>query len=85
MKYDIGKWNYVTHQYDPYEVPKDKVLRTYSNDMNEVINCASCFKEIRYGNGYTSRVLHTHFGIGFGVCSECYDNEREEERKYKNG
>lgn len=71
----MEKWNYKTHNYDPYEVPIDWNCKTYSEDMNEIINCASCGRKIRYGNCYTSKEIHTSVGFGYGVCSKCYEKE----------
>lgn len=72
MQRDIGKWNYETHEYDPYMPNPDWKLKLYSQDMDEPINCASCGKEMTYGEGYSSEELHNHIGFGYPVCEECY-------------
>ena len=35
------------------------------------------------GDTYTSREIHTQFGMGFGVCGECYEHEWARELKAK--
>jgi hypothetical protein len=83
MNIDIQKWNYKTHQYDPYEVPENVTLVIYSIDMDLPINCAACFKPMTYGVGYTSRTLHNHVGFGYPVCEEDYEKEVEAEKASK--
>lgn len=51
--------------------------------MGEVITCAECKKKMLYGDGYTSRKIHTVNGIGYMVCKQCYDKEYEEEKRYR--
>ena len=69
------KWNSKTREYEPYYVADDKVLKTYSENMNEIVNCCQCLKEIRIGDGYTSMEVHTSIGFGFCVCEECFQEE----------
>ena len=59
------KWNYETHKYDDYLVPSDKILKTYSDNMDEIVNCCQCLKEMKFGEGYTSKEVHTPV-LGFG-------------------
>ena len=80
----IGKWNYEKHDYEPYEVPNNKILKTYSTNMEEVVNCCQCLKEMKFGDGYTSMEVHTNIGFGYCVCEECYNKEWERRKKYKN-
>lgn len=69
------KWNYDTRKYEPFEVPDGVKLSTYEKDLNAKINCCQCFKEITYGEGYTSLEVHTSVGFGYIVCGNCYDDE----------
>jgi hypothetical protein len=71
----VGKWNYEARDYDPYTIPDDWHTPLLSNDMDEVINCASCGKRVRFGECYTSKVIHAKLGFGYSVCSECHDKE----------
>lgn len=71
---DIGKWNYETKTYDPYTPPEGNIV-LYSEDMDELINCAQCGKELSFGEGYTSKEIHTSVGFGYPVCTDCYDQE----------
>lgn len=80
----LRKWNYEKREYDPYEVPDDWIVKTYSNDMDEIINCPHCGRKIRFGDGYTSIEIHTQFGMGFSVCEDCMEAEWERRRKCTN-
>lgn len=54
-------------------------LKIYSEDMNEIVNCANCGKEIKFGNGYTSLRHFSNSGVfGLPVCKDCYHDELEE-------
>ena len=77
----LKKWNYKSKKYDDYEVPDDWKCKTYSNDMEEVVNCPHCGMAITFGSGYTSREIHTEFGFGYTVCPECYKAEWEREKE----
>lgn len=78
----LRKWNYETHEYDPYEIPDEwnVPLTTY---LDEIVNCPHCGKELKYGETYTSKEIHNNVGFGYGVCSECYEEEWERRRKYR--
>lgn len=71
----IGKWNYKTHSYDDYSIPKNWNVKLFTTDMDEIVNCASCGKELKFGDAYTSKEIHNKFGLGFAVCEECYNKE----------
>ena len=46
--------------------------------MDEIVNCCQCLKEMKFGEGYTSKEVHTPvLGFGYCVCSECYEKEME--------
>ena len=75
----LRKWNYKTHEYDHYEVPDEWNVSAFEADMDTIVNCAECGKLITFGQGYTSRKIHTFFGMGYVVCKDCYDKEIEEE------
>ena len=76
----LKKWNWKTREYDPYEIPDDWNVKTYSNDMDEIINCPHCGRKIAFGDCYTSREIHTKHGFGYSVCGDCYAREWERER-----
>lgn len=77
---NIQKWNHKLRAYEPYKVPEGIRIALYCSDMNEIVNCAQCFKSMRYGDCFTSREVHTNVGLGYAVCEECYDKEWERER-----
>lgn len=78
----MGKWNYETHEYDLYETPIEWNVKCVGVDMDEIVNCAACGRELKYGDCYTSKELHTGGGIGYGVCWDCYQKEWERREKY---
>lgn len=75
----VRKWNHKTREYDPYELPEG--ASCYEDDMEKVVHCAQCGREVPFGDCYTSREVHTRGGFGYGVCRECYEQEWERERK----
>lgn len=80
---ELNKWNWNKREYEPYVIPDGWNVKTYSNDMDEIVNCPHCGKKLSYGDTYTSREIHTQFGMGFGVCGECYEHEWARELKAK--
>ena len=73
----LKRWSYVTHAYENYEVPKEWKLSLYETDMEVLINCCQCGKEIEFGESYTSFEIHTEVGFGFMVCPKCHECELE--------
>lgn len=78
----LRKWNYYKHEYEPYEVPDSWNVKTYSDDMGEIVNCCQCGKEVPFGECYTSHEVHTEHGMGYAVCGKCYFLD-ENDRYYK--
>lgn len=68
-----GKWNYETHEYDVYDLPRGAAV--YSSDMDKIINCAGCGKAVAFGDTYTSFEIHDEVGFGYGVCAMCHAEE----------
>ena len=77
----MQRWNYAKHDYEPYEVPTDWHCPLVSMDMNLLINCASCGKQLTYGKAYCSHEIHTEHGMGYSVCDECEAAEIRRERE----
>lgn len=78
----LNKWNFQTKEYEPFDSPAKKI-KLYTEDMDELVDCANCGKELKYGECYTSRTIHTDVGFGYGVCENCYQKELEEDKKYR--
>lgn len=72
------KWNPKTRKYYNYDLPKGACL--CGDDMDKVIACARCGEKMRFGDGYTSKQIHTRYGFGYAVCEKCYEKEWKEER-----
>lgn len=75
----MQRWNLKMKKYELYEVPENWNVPIYTDDMNEIVNCARCGKLISFGLCYTSRQIHNHVGFGYAVCPRCNDRELEEE------
>lgn len=76
----MQKWDFDKHEYLPFEVPDDRIVVLYTEDMDLPIDCTNCGKHMTYGKGLTSRTIHNHFGLGYPVCQDCYDKEWELEK-----
>ena len=74
----LHKWNPMLHKYEDFEVPDDREIALYMDDMDRLVQCANCGRWMRYGQGYTSRTIHTEVGFGYAVCENCYDEEYKE-------
>lgn len=77
----MWKWNFKTREYEPYNIPKDWNCKTFSMDMDEIVNCPHCGKQVAFGKCYTSRQIHTKHGMGYAVCEKCYEAEWEAEKE----
>lgn len=73
----VRKWNYEKHDYELYIIPDGWEVCLYTEDMDKIVNCVQCGKEIKYGNTYTSQEVHTHLGLGYHVCEDCHIVELE--------
>lgn len=71
----MQKYNRKEHKYEEYSVPDDWNVKFYSYDMEELVNCCQCGKEVRYGSCYTSLEVHNCVGLGYPVCPKCYEEE----------
>jgi hypothetical protein len=76
----LGKWDYESQSYKDYEVPDHWKVSLYSSDMEEIISCCQCGENLEFGDGYTSKEVHTEFGLGYMVCENCYNDERIREK-----
>lgn len=71
----LKKWNYQKHKYEPYEIPDSWNVKIYTNNMEEIINCAHCGRKIKAGDSHSSYEIQNDFGIGYGICEKCFNNE----------
>ena len=77
---DIRKWNYQIGAYEPYTPPVGHIS-LYEPVMETPIVCASCGKQITFGEGYTSFAIHNCCGFGYTVCASCHETELNQELK----
>lgn len=80
----LNRWAYKKQEYYHYGVPDEWNVKSYSDDMDEIVNCPHCGKEVTYGSCYTSREIHTPHGFGYAVCENCYNIERAIENRWRN-
>lgn len=81
----VAKWNFDTLEYEPYELPENCPLILGQDELETVINCASCREKVIFGACYTSKTIHNIHGFGYPVCESCYNMEFKkymEARKY---
>lgn len=71
----VNKWNFITKKYTEVDLPDDKNITTFSPNLNDIVNCVSCFKPLTFGDSYTSRTYHTNMGFGYCICEDCYNQE----------
>ena len=76
----LKKWNYNTREYDPFEVSDALNVKAFSEDMAEIVNCASCGRKLFFGDTYCSLEIHTKAGFGYGVCEDCNMHEWQRKR-----
>ena len=77
----LQKWNYSIEDYEDYKIPDNWHCVTYCEDLDEIINCVQCGREVEFGDTYTSKEVHTSIGFGYSVCEDCYKKEVE---RYEN-
>lgn len=71
----VKKWDYKKRDYVPYQIPDNWHCPMVAADMTEIVNCASCGKEMTFGEGYNSRVIHGTLGFSYTVCESCMNKE----------
>lgn len=72
------KWIAKDHKYVDYLLPKGCVLLA---ELEELVPCAQCGNTEIFGQMYTSMEVHTGVGLGYPVCSGCYQLEWERRRE----
>lgn len=83
MRKTMKKWNYETRQYEEYTVPSDWNVSMYETDMEKVVSCAECGKQIKYGESFTSVKIHDEVGFGYAVCYDCHCKGLKEKLEYE--
>ena len=79
----LRRWNYNKQTYESYNAPNELKVKSYSDDMDEIISCALCGRPVRFGDCYTSKEIHTPHGFGYAVCGDCYFGERVREEEWR--
>lgn len=72
---ELRRWNASIKAYEPYAVPDEWNVTTYSEDMAEIVNCAQCGKALAFGKCYASKEVRAKGGMGYAVCESCSDKE----------
>lgn len=77
----VLRWNYKNNRYEPWQVSPNVAL--FKRDLEEIVDCCECGRQVKYGDCYTSLRVHNHSGFGYAVCEKCYEEERKEEEAYE--
>lgn len=78
----LKKYNYIIHEYEDYKIPDDWNVPLLT-DLEDIVNCPHCGKRLNYGDTYTSLEIHSDYGLGYGVCSNCYNEEQNRRKLFK--
>lgn len=62
------------------DVPRDAI--TLTNNLDKVIECASCGLIMKYGDSYTSSFIVNEKGTGYAICKDCRSKERRKRFDY---
>lgn len=73
----VDRWDYISKTYQKYMIPAEWKVATYSEDMEEKVNCCQCGKEIKFGDSYSSQEIQTQMGFGYATCEKCHEEEME--------
>lgn len=71
----MKRFNPIRRQYEEYNLPIDWYCPLVTDNMDLTVNCPGCGKEIKFGDGYTSRQFVSEGGFGYTVCGSCYRDE----------
>lgn len=77
FKDSVAKWSPLIKKYIPYMVHNDASF--FEEDMDKIVKCAECNRDIEYGDCFSSRLIHTRMGYGYAVCPKCHEEEIREE------
>lgn len=65
-------------------MPASWDVRSYSEDMDAMVNCAGCGYRLPFGEMYTSLAIHAlPSGFGYGVCEICHEAEIKRDLRAK--
>lgn len=72
QRFDMNIMDFV-----PYEIPEGYKSVTYETNMKQLINCASCGRQMRYGDSYRSWRYVDCYHVPYSICNECRLGEQE--------
>ena len=70
---EANKWDFKKHKYERTQI--DDNCSLYETDMEKIVKCPNCNKDVKFGDCYTSKQYHNNIGLGYAVCEDCYNNE----------
>lgn len=79
----LQKWDYESHEYRQILVPAGWNCKLYTDNMDEIVNCPHCGKELKFGETFTSLEIQNPAGFGYGVCEECHKAEWQRRKLHK--
>ena len=77
----VQKWDFKKHCYENKQI--DDKCSLFETDMEKIVKCPNCNKDMKFGDGYTSRQYHNNIGLGYAVCEKCYEEEWKQYQENK--
>lgn len=71
----MKKYNYETKKYEEYSVPANWRVGIYSQDLEELTDCAKCGIPMKISQKYRSLEVHNEQGQEYAVCKRCFKEE----------
>lgn len=72
----VQQWDTENREYHEMTIPSDWHVPLMT-DLDDMVNCVSCGELLPFGDCYTSHEYQTKHGMGYGVCSACYEIEND--------
>ena len=69
----IRKWNENKRDYDDVTIPDEWKTPLFCMNMDETVNCVNCGREMKFGEGFTSKRYHNKSGAAYSECKKCFD------------
>lgn len=69
----IRKWNENKKDYDDVTIPDEWKTPLICMNMDETVNCVNCGREMKFGEGFTSKRYHHKSGAAYSECKKCFD------------
>ena len=65
-------------KYLEYKIPPERNCPLICDEMNEKVNCTSCWNILEFWKTYTSLQIHHDYWFWYPVCAKCYNIELQQ-------